>query len=315
MASSNRTRPSLYPPVLLSNPDSYSPAAPGGASLYPTVDASDLAAEQLFPYDDGGGASSAASAPPECVEEVVLTIPGAIANLIDREYSVELAAGLFSIVRLRQGGTVLALFARVGDDMQWPLAKDEAAVKLDDSHYFFSLRVPPAAARGSPGSSDDDAPSPAAGDVLNYGLTFASKGQEKLLRELDEILEAYSSFSVQKVADGAAGEVLDASVARGVAPAEMASGPKKDMMEKQSAAYWTTLAPNVEEYSGYVARGIALGSGQLIRGIIWCGDVTVDRFNWGNEVLKKRIDPNAKKSEISRDTIKRMKRCDLYFFN
>ncbi|KAL7214242.1 hypothetical protein ACSBR1_026621 [Camellia fascicularis] len=36
---------------------------------------------------------------------------------------------------------VVAVLARIDDEIQWPLAKDEAAVKLDESHYFFTLRV------------------------------------------------------------------------------------------------------------------------------------------------------------------------------
>ena len=78
-------------------------------------------------------------------------------------------------------------------------------------------------------------------------------------------------------------------------------------MEEQSAAYWTTLAPNLEDYSGMAAKLIAAGSGQLIRGILWCGDVTVERLKWGNEVLKKRVKPGSN-SEISPETLKRIKR-------
>nr|GEZ90363.1 protein early-responsive to dehydration 7, chloroplastic-like [Tanacetum cinerariifolium]GFA43329.1 protein early-responsive to dehydration 7, chloroplastic-like [Tanacetum cinerariifolium] len=77
--------------------------------------------------------------------------------------------------------------------------------------------------------------------------------------------------------------------------------------EAKAAAYWTTLAPNVEDYSHSVARMIASGSGQLIRGIIWCGDVTVDRLKWGNEFLKIRM-KSGPTSEISPATLRRIKR-------
>jgi len=64
------------------------------------------------------------------------------------------------------------VYACVAEEIQWPLAKDETAVKVDDSHYFFSFRVP----KGSdPGEEEED--------VLSYGLTIASKGQEGLLKE------------------------------------------------------------------------------------------------------------------------------------
>jgi len=64
------------------------------------------------------------------------------------------------------------VYARVAEEIQWPLAKDETTVKVDDSHYFFSFRVP----KGSdPGEEEED--------VLSYGLTITSKGQEGLLKE------------------------------------------------------------------------------------------------------------------------------------
>ena len=42
-------------------------------------------------------------------------------------------------------------------EIQWPLARDEATVKLDDSHYFFALRAPGDHCRSdSKGSSNED---------------------------------------------------------------------------------------------------------------------------------------------------------------
>ena len=57
-----------------------------------------------------------------------------------------------------------------------------------------------------------------------------------------------------------------------------------------------------------MARLIAVGSGQLIRGILWCGDVTVDRLKWGNEFLKMGPGSN---SEISPEAMGRMERCSF----
>ncbi|KAL7610175.1 hypothetical protein Lser_V15G13434 [Lactuca serriola] len=78
----------------------------------------------------------------------------------------------------------MSYISHVGEEIQWPLARHEACVKLDQSHYFFSLRAPK--------EKEHEAM------MLNYRLTFASKGQEKLLKEMDELLEHCSSFSVQK---------------------------------------------------------------------------------------------------------------------
>ncbi|XP_072954365.1 protein EARLY-RESPONSIVE TO DEHYDRATION 7, chloroplastic-like [Typha angustifolia] len=307
--STSTSHSPLYPP-LDSNPPPYSapyPAAvpPSRPSLYPSLDMTDLATN-LFPDAADEGNTTANPALPPPVEETLLVIPGAILHLIDLHRSVELAAGEFSVSRLRQGENVVAVLAHLaggGELVQWPLARDEAAVKLDDSHYFFSLHVP-----RTQSDADADADDGSDAGLLNYGLTFASKGQGGLLQEFDRILESYSSFSIQKVEVGKEkSEVLDGTAAREMTPEE-AMGPKKEMMEERSAAYWTTLAPNVEDYSSSAARVIAKGSGQLVRGILWCGNVTVDRLKWGEDLLRRRVGPSSKKTEISRDAMKRMKR-------
>ncbi|XAR73762.1 hypothetical protein NMG60_11007840 [Bertholletia excelsa] len=302
MASQNPNRTPMYPQVIQSDLDNSSQflSNPGKAStsqssLYPQIDIEELA-NDLFPDTQN---HNSPSAPPASVEEVLLTVPGAILHLIDKNYSVELACGDFSIIRLLQASNVIIVLARVGDEIQWPLAKDAGTVKLDESHYFFSIRAP--IEEGSNAAIDSN-------NLLNYGLTIASKGQEGLLKELDKVLENYSSFSVQKVSEDAKGsELLDGNVEKKISPLDLKSEKKKEIMEERCAAYWTTLAPNVEDYSGTAAKMIAAGSGQLIKGILWCGDVTVDRLKWGNEVLKERIKPGLN-SEISPETMERIRR-------
>ncbi|XVF59797.1 hypothetical protein PTKIN_Ptkin07bG0304600 [Pterospermum kingtungense] len=308
MASQNPNhKNSLYPQVIESNPDI--PQYSYSSSLYRSLDMSDLV-ENLFPDppvysvnradNHHSDTSNSPTAPPEAVEEVLIEISGAILNLIDRSYSVELACGNFTVIRLWQGQNIVAVLARVADDIQWPLTKDGTAVKLDDSHYFFSFQLPKEA--DSSDGNDDG--------LLSYGLTFASKGHEHLLKELDVILQCYSCFAVQSV-ERKGEEVLDGAVAaaKETSPAELLkSETKKEAMEGRCAAYWTTLAPNVEDYSGRAAKMVASGSGKLIKGILWCGDVTVDRLQKGNRVLKHRMSPVEKKAEISPETLKRIKR-------
>ena len=292
---------SLYPQVDLTNPEVGSPFAAkpnsspsSSSSVYPPIDMKDVA-ENLFPQD--------LIAQP--FEHVLVRVPGAIVHLIEKESSVQLASGELTIVSLGQGDNVVAVLARIGDQIQWPLAKDEAAVKLDESHYFFTIRIPV-------NESAENAQFEF--ELLNYGLTIAAKGQESVLKELDSVLEKYSCFSVEKVDSIRGWDMLDGSVSRETSPEELLdSGEKKELVEESSAAYWTTLAPNVEDYSGRFARWIAAGSGHLVRGILWCGDVTVDRLNWGNEFLRKRLQPGSQ-SEISPEAMKRMKRLELYEF-
>ncbi|KAG5031904.1 hypothetical protein JHK85_015886 [Glycine max] len=159
------------------------------------------------------------SAPLEATKEALFRIPSAILNLIDKDYSVELVCGNFSVIRLRQGDNVVTMYACVADEIQWPLTKDVTIVKVDDSHYFFSFHVP----KGSDPDEEEE-------DMLSYDLTIASKGQEGLLKELNVILENYSW------------EALDGSVAREVSPKDLESGKKKEMMEGQCATYWSRVS-------------------------------------------------------------------------
>ncbi|KAF5204736.1 Senescence/dehydration-associated protein-related, partial [Thalictrum thalictroides] len=255
---SKKSSSSLYPEVLQSNPDSETfskkPTSSSSSSLYPSLYMKDLV-DNLFPDNDEvpitTQTSSIASQP--SIEETLLVIPGSIVHLIDKQQSVELASGDLTIVRLRQGDNVIAILLRIGHDIQWPLAKDEASVKLDQSHYFFSLRVPTSAslAGGSSSEEDDEVVRNDNNYLVNYGLTIASKGQDHLLKEFDEILEKYSSFSVQKVkaanvAEDVEVEMVNGSLAKETSPRELnLVEEKKEMMKDTSAAYWTTLAPNV----------------------------------------------------------------------
>lgn len=326
----SESEPSAPPSLPDPNPNSsHSPSK--SSNLYPSIDPTDFH-ENLIPYDYTPNAPPSApplypeevlyvppSAPDEelCTSpmaplasgDVLFRIPGAVLNLIDKQYSVELACGDFSIIRLSQGKDAVVVLARVADQIQWSLAKDTATVKVDDSHYFFSFYFPDPSSDGEIGKGDD------LSNVLSYGLTIASKGQEDLLEELDAVLNNYSCFTVQKVSENAKkkGEALDASIAKELSPEDLNS-EKKELMENTCAAYWTTIAPNVEEYSGTAARLIAQGSGQLIKGILWCGDVTSERLKVGNEVMKNRMAP-GEKAEISPETLKRIKRYAPYCFD
>ncbi|XP_047087236.1 senescence/dehydration-associated protein At3g51250-like [Lolium rigidum] len=123
---------------------------------------------------------------------------------------------------------------------------------------------------------------PADDDPLHYGLTLARPDPR-----LDGVLAACTSFSAHSVA--------------GAEPLAAAGG------EAQAAAYWTAVAPNVEEYGGAVARAIASGAQGLAKGIVWCGVMTVERLHWGNEVLRKRIQPGETDAEVSPEMLKRIK--------
>ncbi|KAG4988288.1 hypothetical protein JHK82_030631 [Glycine max] len=281
---------SFYPRVDSTNPDANSPfsnPAPSSSSssIYPSVETT----ENLI-WEEPNTTTE------EAMENVLVTVPGAILHLIEKDSSVHLASGDLTISTLGEGDKVVAVLACVGDQVQWPLAKDVSAVKLDESHYFFTVQVP------------QEHGEEKGFEVLNYGLTVAAKGQERVLRELDEVLDKYSFLSKEKLKGVGGWEVLDGSVSTETSPEELqGSEERKEVVEERSGAYWTTLAPNVEDYSGSFARWIAAGSGQVVRGILWAGDVTVDRLKWGNDFLKKRLEPGSH-SQVSPQALESIKR-------
>ncbi|KAK9666806.1 hypothetical protein RND81_14G212700 [Saponaria officinalis] len=226
----------------------------------------------------------------DAAEELLIKIPATMVHLIDDRRSVELAFGDLEVILLRQNETAVAVLARIGDQLQWPLTKDEAALKLDDSHYFFTF-------------SNE-------GESLNYGLTIPSKGQDELLSRFDAVLDKYSGFKEERVSVGDdEGKLWWWNEAREVGPEEVVRDEeKRERVEESAAAYWTTLAPNVEEYSGCLARMIAAGSGMVVKGILWCGDVTVERLKWGEEFLRTRMGRREYDAQVSPQTLGRIRR-------
>ena len=100
----------------------------------------------------------------------------------DHEVSaVELAAGDFELVQVSDNGVALAMVVRIGNDLQWPMIKDEPVVKLDARDYLFTLPVKD-------------------GDPLSYGVTFFPRDPDDVvfvnsLELLDDFLRENSCFS------------------------------------------------------------------------------------------------------------------------
>ncbi|XP_042492466.1 senescence/dehydration-associated protein At4g35985, chloroplastic-like [Macadamia integrifolia] len=108
-------------------------------------------------------------------EEVLLQIPRCTVHLMEEGDTAELTNGYFTLVRLTEDNFGLATIVRVGDDLQWPLTKDEPVVKLDSLHYLFSLPVKD-------------------GDPLSYGVSFSEQSRNEL-GALDSFLKEHSCFS------------------------------------------------------------------------------------------------------------------------
>ncbi|KAI3422868.1 Senescence domain-containing protein [Psidium guajava] len=109
-------------------------------------------------------------------QEVLLTLPSCTVHLMEEGEALELLpSGEFTLLRVSDDGVPLATIVKVGDDLQWPLTKDEPVVKLDSLHYLFTLPVKD-------------------GDPLSYGVTFPETYGGGL-GSLDAFLQEHSCFS------------------------------------------------------------------------------------------------------------------------
>ncbi|KAL3623698.1 hypothetical protein CASFOL_032514 [Castilleja foliolosa] len=113
--------------------------------------------------------------------EIILSIPKCNVHLMDEGEALELVSGeKFELFRVSDENVSLATTIKVGDELQWPLTKDEPVVKLDASHYLFSLPM------------RDDKP-------LSYGVTFSNRAELGLL---DSFLKENSLFTSSGPSEG-----------------------------------------------------------------------------------------------------------------
>ena len=164
------------------------------------------------------------SGPKNLKHELLLQIPACTVHLMEAGEALEIAKGDFSLVRILDENISLATIVKIGDDLQWPLTKDEPVVKFDVLHYLFSLPMKD-------------------GDPLSYGVAFLDEYGSSL-GLLDSFLCELSCFS------GAA-----ASSARSTRNVD-----------------WKEFAPNVEYYNNFLAKAIAGGTGQIVKGIFKCSN-------------------------------------------
>ncbi|XP_010267145.1 PREDICTED: senescence/dehydration-associated protein At4g35985, chloroplastic-like [Nelumbo nucifera] len=182
-------------------------------------------------------------------EEMLLEIPGCTVHLMEGGEALELAKGVFRLVRLTEDGISLATIVKVGDELQWPLTKDEPVVKLDALHYLFSLPM-----------KDDD--------PLSYGVSFLEqfKGDLGLL---DSFLKEHSCFTGSS-------------------------------STQTGAVDWKDFAPRIEDYNGVLAKAIAEGTGEIVKGIFKCSNAYTKKVQNGGEMIVSRV--GEEKNKVSTTT-------------
>ncbi|XP_051152511.1 senescence/dehydration-associated protein At4g35985, chloroplastic-like [Andrographis paniculata] len=191
--------------------------------------------------------------------EVLATIRGCKVHLMDEGEALELAAGDLEVLRISDGGVPLATVVKVGDELQWPLTKDEPVVKLDSRNYLFSLPV------------KEEMP-------LSYGVSFSGTGSGEL-KALDSFLEENSVFT----------------------------RPAPSSERRKGEIDWKTFAPAVEDYNGVLAKAIAGGTGQIVRGIFTCTNAYANQVHKGGEAILIRAanEKNTQSDNNNRRDIKR----------
>ncbi|XXG57365.1 hypothetical protein AAC387_Pa03g4537 [Persea americana] len=189
-------------------------------------------------------------------EEILITIPGATLHLVEEGETTELDKGELSIIRLTQENVVLATLIKIGTDLQWPLTKDEPVIKLDQLHYLFSL------------PSDD-------GSFLNYGVTFSKPNSG--LAVLDSFFMENSCFSSPP-------NSMNYSTTTAAAAAKSSCPP---------GVYWKDFAPRVDDYNGVLAKAIAGGTGQIVKGIFKCSNAYAQQVQKGGEMVRACNEENT----------------------
>ncbi|KAK3436395.1 hypothetical protein EUGRSUZ_C00998 [Eucalyptus grandis] len=177
-------------------------------------------------------------------QEILLTIPSCAVHLMEEGEALELLpSGEFTLLRISDDNVPLATIVKVGDDLQWPLTKDEPVVKLDALHYLFTLPVKD-------------------GDPLSYGVSFPETYGGGLA-SLDAFLQEHSCFS-----------------------ASAASSRNKNID-------WKEFAPKVQDYNSVLARAIAGGTGQIVKGIFKCSNAYTNQVHKGGEMIITRAAENS----------------------
>ncbi|KAF5198080.1 Senescence/dehydration-associated protein [Thalictrum thalictroides] len=185
---------------------------------------------------------------PKPKQELLLQIPECTLHLIQGGETTELTKGDFTLIRLLDENIPLAFILKVGNELQWPLTKDEPVVKLSKLNYLFSLPLKD-------------------GDPLSYGVSFSEQFSSDLAL-FDSFLNQHSCFSV-------------------VTPSPL-NGHK--------AVDWKEYAPRIDSYNGVLAKAIATGTGEIVKGIFNCSNAYAKQVQKGGEMI---TGPTAKEKKAT----------------
>lgn len=82
----------------------------------------------------------------------------------------------------------------------------------------------------------------------------------------------------------------------------------RQITEENQKVFWTEMAPNVDDYSNCVAKAIASGTGQIIRGIFWIRDSTVVKLEKRSMGMTMNSSPTDQSMNIRPSTLRNLER-------
>lgn len=213
--------------------------------------------------------------------EILVSIPKCTVNLMEEGDAIEIGRGEFSLQLISDQNVSLATIIKVGEELQWPLTKDEPVVKLDDFHYLFTLPLK---------FKDGD------NHPLSYGVTFSQRCDENLLGLLDSFLGQHACFSC---------------------PSRQI-GRNNDLDWKEFAprvdGYNGVLARAIVGGTGHIVKGIFICSNAYTNQVQKGGELILNRAeaeknNKNGKITASRsqANNNAAKNDTTNQSIKRVR--------
>ncbi|CAL4947668.1 unnamed protein product [Urochloa decumbens] len=250
-------------------------------------------------------------------EETLLRVPGASVHLVTAGGSdgppVELARGDLTVVRITKDDVAVATAVRVGRDLGWPLARDEPVVRLDRLHYLFTL---PDSGDGGTflnyGVSFDAAAADALASLdgfLRANACFSApsasafpswnwKGSRPQQQQAVAPDAYWNDFAPRM--EGYNGVLGEPSLARlvrsqGWERARQRSNPRFDAGARGcwgACVCAVLLVPfkkkkkKKKKNNGVLAKAIAAGTGQLVKGIFMCSEAYASQVQRGADLFR-----------------------------
>eukprot|EP00897_Mesotaenium_endlicherianum_P004682 jgi/Mesen1/4241/ME000022S03530 len=158
------------------------------------------------------------------------------------------------------------------------------------------------------GATAAQSPPPAAG-----AADLASAAQPEVLARYPSTAESAKEIAAASATAAAAEGGAGGGGGYLVATPDGAAAVQRAVDEEgrakvRSAEFWTAVAPNVDNYRGALARGIARGSGHVIRGVLYAGDAASSHMDRLGSFAISRLSKAETDMAVSPQTMRNIRR-------